>query len=161
MSSLIESFRSATSVGKTVVETVTKTVSRCTASVLDSYELGGRKITEITNSYLHRIPARIVQELYWTGPTMIAFLSIPRFWCDWIAKPISLLQPTSLFLSNAIGHENTCRFYAGVRNVCLVHAAVDSFALAATGNLWMILPLAQNLTTALFAHAETVRPKPL
>lgn len=147
--------------GRTFVQTAISTAAACQTTVLGYYDAGGRKITDLTNSYLPKIPAKIIQELYWTGPTMLAYFSISRFWCDWIAKPIALLPPTTLFLHESIGHENTCRFYAGVRNVCLVHAAVDSIALATTGNLWVILPLLQNLSTALFAHAETVRPKPL
>lgn len=126
-------------------------VERGCVKVIQAHDWTGKKITLITNKYLPSCIASGIQKIYWSAPTMVPLLLLPRFYSDFFVKPIALMLPPKT-IREEFGEEIAHGYYAGIRNACLIHAAVDAVGLAVTHNPWLAVPLIANLYMAAVAH---------
>lgn len=119
--------------------------------VKTAHTWAGKKITDLTSNTC--LPMHCMQKLYWSAPTMVPVLILPRYYTDFFVKPLAMMLPSNT-VRDEFGDEVAHDFYAGIRNACLVHAAMDATQLAMTANPWLFISTIANLYAAALSHLE-------
>ncbi len=153
-------FQAASSCGQTVKTQVHTFFNQIGAS----YNCLGKKVTDLTNRALPEPYAYYAQCAFWTLPYTIALVAMPRLYSGISIMVLTMISPETVRYElgqDHAGHDHADNFYAGIRNACLIHAAVDSAMFATTLSGWSFLSCIYNIYTAAQAHIQACSKTPL
>ncbi len=142
---------------KTAAQHVTNAADQAGAKIKETYEYLGRKVTELSNKHLSNSTRNRINETYHAAPYTAALTPFVLLGVGPLAASVALLA--CRVFEDEMDRTTSQRVYNGIRNACVVGAAVDtarSIALVSPLLFLIYIPLYTYIGITAHEHAQRV-----